>query len=387
MIITTTEKLSQLCQTLSQASYITLDTEFIREKTYYPVLCLIQIATDNIAACIDPLSPDLDLSPLFSLLENPNIIKVFHAARQDIEIFYHLTQKVPAPLFDTQIAAMVCGYGENIGYQQLVQDITGTVLDKSLRFTDWSHRPLTEEQINYALHDVTYLRDVYKSLHQTLQKTERTSWLSEEIAIQNDPATYEVDNDTIWKKIKTPFKKPAQIHLFSRLCAWREQTAKEKNKPRRHILKDDALIELVATKPKTAEELSQLRHIPNGFENSQLGHEILEVITKAEADPSSAWPKDWAPPKQLTATQRTVQDLLQLLLSVIATDLGVAPKIIATHEDLAQLARGNNQVPCMTGWRREVFGEKVLLFKQGRLSIRYNPQTHKPEIIPDHPRK
>lgn len=380
MIITTTEKLSEFCTILSASPYVTLDTEFIREKTYYPVLCLIQIANADTAACIDPLAPGLDLSPLFDLLQNPKVIKVFHAARQDIEIFYHLTGHIPTPLFDTQLAAMVCGYGENIGYQQLVHDITGVSLDKSLRFTDWSHRPLTEDQIAYALHDVTYLRDVYRALNHSIQENNRLDWLTEEIAVQNDPATYEIDNNAIWKKIKIPFKKPAQIHVFARLCAWREQTAKLKNKPRRHILKDEALIELAAVSPRTPEDLTGLRHIPDGFGHSRFGQEILETISIARADPASARPLDWVPPKPLTTTQHTLQDMFRLLLSIVADDLRVAPKIIASNDDLAQLACGNNKVPCMQGWRRDVFGEKVLLFKQGRLSLRYNPKTHKPEL-------
>lgn len=380
MIISTTGQLQELCTRLSRDSFVALDTEFIREKTYYAELCLIQIAGPSAQACIDPLSPQLDLAPLFELLQNPNVTKVFHAARQDIEIFYHLTGQIPTPLFDTQIAAMVCGYRENIGYQELVQDLLGITLDKSMRITDWSRRPLTDDQVDYAMHDVTHLRDIYRILAQKLRDSCRQSWLADEIAVQNDPKTYEVDDDEAWQRIKIPFRRPVQVHVFARLCAWRERTAKEKNRPRKYILKDDALIELAGMMPTTPEQLRACRTVPKGFEKSTLGQEVLAQITRAQSDPPHLYPQSWDRPKSLSVTQKTMADLLHLLLMIISANLGIAPRLIASTDELHQLARGNNSVPCMTGWRRDVFGEKVLLFKQGLLFFTYNPHTHKPEI-------
>jgi len=380
MIITTTDELTQLCARLSHVPFITLDTEFIREKTYYPELCLIQIAGPDCEACIDPLSSELDMTPLFGLLQNPKVVKVFHAARQDIEIFYHLTGQVPTPLFDTQIAAMVCGYGDNVGYQQLVSDICRVTLDKSMRVTDWSRRPLTPDQEKYALHDVTYLRDIYQTFSKRLTETGRQSWLSEEIAIQNNPATYDTDDNEVWRRIKVPFKKPLQTHVFARLCAWREQTAKSKNRPRKFILKDEALIELAILMPMNPDDMDRTRTLSKGFGNSSMGQEILHVIKQARSDSPDLYPQNWTPSTPLTSTQRTLADLLQLLLHLVAAELGVAPKIIASVEELHNIARGQLDTPCMTGWRRDVFGEKVLLLKSGQLSFSYNPKKHKPEI-------
>ena len=312
-MIKTTEKLQELCIRLSKFPFVTLDTEFIREKTYYPELCLIQIAGPEEEVCIDPLSPDLDLTPLFELMQNQSVVKVFHAARQDVEIFYHLSGQIPSPLFDTQIAATVCGYGDNVGYQQLTHDITGVSLDKSMRFTDWSRRPLNEDQVTYALHDVTYLRDIYLALKKQLEENHRTEWLAEEIAVQNDPATYETNDDNVWRKMKIPFKRPLQTHVFAKLCAWRERTAKQKNRPRKHIIKDDALIELAVTMPKTAVEMNSCRNISNGFGKSIFGQEILQVIAKALSDPVELYPTEWNKPKHLTQTQHTLVDLYHLL--------------------------------------------------------------------------
>ena len=380
-MINTTKDLNKLCQKLAKLPFVTLDTEFIREKTYYPELCLIQIAGNDVAEVIDPLAKELDLTPLFDLLQNPKVVKVFHAARQDIEIFYHLTGKVPTPLFDTQVAAMVCGYDENVGYQQLVHDMTGVNLDKSMRFTDWRKRPLSPDQEKYALNDVTYLRDIYLAFCEKIKNTNRKEWLTEEIAIQNDPETYETNDAEVWRRIKVPFKRPIQTHVFSKLCEWREKTAKIKNRPRKHILKDDALIELAVLMPEDTEEMNACRNISNGFGKSTLGQEVLSVITAAKQDPQDLYPKDWDKPKGLTHTQKTLADLYHLLLMIICAELNVAPKIIATMDELKELAKGNNDVPCMKGWRYEAFGCKVIQFKQGKLSFTYNPHTHRAEVV------
>ncbi|MDY6407862.1 MAG: ribonuclease D [Pseudomonadota bacterium] len=380
MMIDTTQDLTKLCTKLAKLPFVTVDTEFIREKTYYPELCLIQIASIGIEAVVDPLAPGIDLSPLYDLLNNPHIVKVFHAARQDIEIFYHLTKQIPTPLFDTQIAAMVCGYDENVGYQQLVHDITGVTLDKSMRFTDWKKRPLSPEQEEYALNDVTYLRDVYLAFNEKIKQNGRAEWLAEEIAVQNNPATYDTDDNEVWRKVKIPFKRPIQVHVFSKLCAWREKTAKTKNKPRKHLLKDDALIELAIMMPENIEDINKCRNISTGFGKSVLGQEVLSVIRSAKNDSPDMFPKNWEKPKGLTHTQKTMVDLYHLLLMIVATELNVAPKIIASSDELKSLACGDNDVPCMKGWRYDSFGAKVLLFKQGKLSFTYNPHLHRPEI-------
>lgn len=382
MMITLTEELKKVCERAARFSFITLDTEFIREKTYYPELCLIQMATPEEEVCIDPLAAGLDLKPLFDLLQNQKVVKVFHAARQDVEIFYHLTGCIPTPLFDTQVAAMVCGYGENVGYQQLVQDLADVSLDKSMRVTDWSRRPLNQEQVKYALRDVTYLRDVYQNLSEQLEKNGRKAWLAEEIAVQNNPETYNVNEDECWRRIKIPFKKPVQVHVFSKVCAWREKTAKNKNRPRKYILKDEVLIELAAVMPDKKQELSRCRGLTDGFVKT-FGDELCAVIQQAKKDSPDLYPKNWMMPKPLTPAQHTLAELLHLLLLVVSSEVKVAPKIIATTDEIHQLARGNDSVPCMQGWRREIFGDKVGLFKKGVLSFGYNPKTHQVEVKED----
>ena len=280
-MITTTEKLTEVCSRFAQLPFITLDTEFIREKTYWPVLCLIQIASKGEAYCIDPLADGIDLTPLFDLLQNENVVKVFHAARQDLEIFYHLTGQIPTPLFDTQVAAMVCGFGESVSYQQLVQELTNTAIDKSMRYTDWSKRPLTESQISYALHDVTHLINVYEKLQDKLAQNNRIEWLTEEMSVLTSPHTYDIGDDTAWTKVKCHFSSPRQMHVFAKICAWREKTAKLKNRPRRHIMKDDMVQELAVAHPTSVEQMDLMRSLPKGFSKSALGTELIEVIATA----------------------------------------------------------------------------------------------------------
>ena len=249
MMITTTKELTELCARFAKHPFVTVDTEFIREKTYYPQVCLIQLASPEEAVCVDPLSKDLDLKPLFDLFQNKQVIKVFHACRQDIEIFYHLSHQIPVPVFDTQVGAMVCGYGDNVSYQQLVNDFVGISLDKTMRVTDWSNRPLSEDQIQYALHDVTELRTVYTKMMERICAQNRLDWLTEEMADLVDPSTYEPDVDTLWKKVKVPLKKPLTLHIFAKLYAWRERAAQQKDRPKKHFMKDEALVELAIAAP------------------------------------------------------------------------------------------------------------------------------------------
>ncbi len=376
MMIENTKKLADVCKRFQKCEFVTLDTEFIREKTYYPVLCLIQIASKDEAYCIDPLAADLDLTPLFDLLQNKNVLKVFHAARQDVEIFYHLTGKVPDPIFDTQIGAMVCGFNESVSYQQLVQDLTGVSLDKSMRFTDWSKRPLSERQIQYALCDVTHLVHVFEALRQQLKQSGRMEWLKEETAVLTNPRTYDVDESTVWQKYKTPFSKPQQLHVFAKVVEWREKKAKFKNKPRRHILKDEVLLELAVAHPENKQELERLRGLPNGFEKGPYAAEILDVINQAMADKSGVYvPGSKRPP--LTNGQRNLSELLKFLLSVVADELGVACKVIATSDDIADFILGVKDAKVLSGWRYDVFGKKAEALKQGKIAFYFDPKGKK----------
>lgn len=380
MIIENTKKLTEVCNRFKKCDFVTLDTEFIREKTYYPVLCLIQIASHEEAYCIDPLAKELDLKPLFDLLQNKKVLKVFHAARQDVEIFHHLTGKVPEPIFDTQIGAMVCGFNDSVSYQQLVQDLTGVSLDKSMRYTDWSKRPLSEKQIQYALCDVTHLVNVFEILKKQLQESGRMAWLAEETAILSNPKTYDVDESTVWQKYKTPFNKPQQLHVFAKVTEWREKTAKLKNKPRRHILKDDALLELAAALPKNKEELTRLRGLPGGFEKSALSGDLLEVIHQALEDKTNMY----VPSQKraaLSNSQRNLSDLLKFLLAVVADELGVASKVIASSDDIADFILGAKDAKVLTGWRYDVFGKKAEALKEGKISFYYNPKRKKVTLM------
>lgn len=379
-MITKTTDLKEICDKFSHNEFVTMDTEFIREKTYYPVLCLIQIASPEEAYCIDPLSEELDMTPLFDLLQNDKVLKVFHAARQDVEIFVHLTGKVPTPLFDTQIGAMVCGFNESVSYQQLVQELTGVSLDKSMRYTDWSKRPLSDKQIQYALCDVTHLVHVFEKLRDQLKKSGRMTWLAEEMEILNDVATYEVDDETIWQKLKNPLTKPQALHVFAKVSAWRERMAKLKNRPRRHILKDEALLELAAAHPTTLSELETLRGMPGGLAKSNYGAELVEIIAQAMNDKPSVYvPSTKRPP--LANGQKNLAELLRFLLSVVADELGVASKVIASSDDIADFVVGKKESKILTGWRMDVFGKKAIALKEGKIFFSFDPKKKHVVVI------
>jgi ribonuclease D len=379
MMITTTEKLTEVCGRFAQLPFITLDTEFIREKTYWPVLCLIQIASKDEAYCIDPLADGIDLSPLFDLMQNENVVKVFHAARQDLEIFYHLTGQIPMPLFDTQVAAMVCGFGESVSYQQLVQELTNTAIDKSMRYTDWSKRPLTESQVSYALHDVTHLINVYEKLKDKLAQNNRGEWLSEEMSVLTSPHTYDIGDDTAWTKVRCHLTNGRQMHVFAKICAWREKTAKLKNRPRRHIMKDDMVQELAVAHPISAEQMDLMRSLPKGFSKSALGVELIDVIATAMTEEVQKYE---VPEKRkgLTNSQKNIGELVRLLLSVVSDDLGVAPKIIAGTDDIVDVIVGRAGSKVMSGWRYDVFGRYVEALKAGKLSFCYDTKRRKVKI-------
>lgn len=379
MMITTTEKLTEVCNRFARLPFVTLDTEFIREKTYWPVLCLIQIASREEAYCIDPLAEGIDLTPLFDLLQNERVVKVFHAARQDLEIFYHLTGKIPSPLFDTQVAAMVCGFGESASYQQLVQDLTNTAIDKSMRYTDWSKRPLTDTQVAYALHDVTHLVNVYDKLTAKLAQNNRGAWLAEEMSVLTNPQTYDIGDDSAWTKVKCHLTNARQIQVFAAVCAWRERTAKLKNRPRRHIMKDDVIQELALAHPTSAEQMDLMRSLPKGFSKSNYGQELVEVIAGAMQEE----PKKYVLPekkKSLTASQRNLGELVRLLLAVVSDDLEVAPRIIADSDDIVDIIVGRSGSKAMAGWRYDVFGKYVDALKSGKLSFSYDTKRRRVTI-------
>lgn len=368
-LITTPSALHELCHTLSSADFITVDTEFMREQTYWPKLCLIQVASDDVEAIIDPLAPDLDLTPLWSLMTDSKIMKVFHAARQDIEIVHIAAGRVPSPVFDTQVAAMVCGFGESISYINLTKKITGADLDKSSRFTDWSRRPLSEKQLNYALGDVTHLRDIYRHLKNELETTGRASWLDEEMGTLTASETYEQNPETAWRRLKLKVRNRKALGVLMELAAWRETAAQNQDVPRQRIMRDDALYDIANQSPTSVEQLSGLRSLSDGFARSARAKEIVAAVRRGlDRDPSTVPPLSQGQP--LSAEATATLELLKVLLKSAAARHRVAPRLIADASDLERLARENEpDVAALTGWRRQLFGEDALRLKNGELAL------------------
>ena len=379
--IQTTDELNQLCLRLAKHSFITVDTEFIREKTYRPQLCLIQIASVDEAVCIDPLAEDMDMQALFDLMQNDNVVKVFHAARQDIEIFYHLSGKTPVCVFDTQLAAMVCGFGESVSYQNLAQKLLGRELDKSMRFTDWSRRPLTEKQISYALNDVTHLREIYQKLTGILEQTKRTDWVADDMALLMNPQTYENDSSLAWKRLKITTTKPFYLALCQALAAYREDEAKRQNRPRKHIMRDEVLLEIAGSAPENEEEMAKLRGLPQGFQRSKMGKDILKIIATVKAQDASTYPVI-PKPYEIPKSARAVSKMLRLLLMIKAAENDVAEKLIISQDDLDILAGENNpDLDVLKGWRYQIFGKAALEMKAGKTGLRYNPEKHRIDLL------
>ncbi len=379
--IQTTEELHQLCERLATHKFITVDTEFIREKTYWPQLCLIQIASVDEAACIDPLAPEISLQPLFELMQNKDVVKVFHAARQDIEIFYHLDTKTPYPVFDTQLAAMVCGFGESVSYQNLVQKLLGVELDKSMRFTDWSRRPLTDKQIKYALADVTYLRDIYKKMQEMLEQSGRADWVDDDTALLINPQTYENDSSLAWKRLKLNRTKPFYLALCQALAAYRENEAKRLNRPRKHIMRDEIVLELAANVPETAEEMAKMRGLPQGFANGRMGKDILKLISEVKTQDPASYPV-MPKPYELPRSARSVSKMLRLLLMIKSAENDVAERLIASPDELDLLAGENKpDINVLKGWRYQIFGKDALKLKAGKIAMRYNPEKHRIDLM------
>ncbi|WP_353187020.1 ribonuclease D [Bosea sp. (in: a-proteobacteria)] len=368
-LISDTAELAAACERLSTHPFVTVDTEFLRETTYYPRLCLIQLASPDEAVLVDPLAQDIDLAPFFGLMTNEAVVKVFHAARQDLEIVWLLGRVLPTPLFDTQVAAMVCGYGDSVGYEQLANDLAKARIDKSSRFTDWSRRPLTEAQLTYAESDVTHLRQIYLALKEDLDASGREGWVAEEMAVLSSPATYEVKPENAWLRLKGRVRKPRELPLLMEIAAWREREAQTRDVPRQRVLKDDALMDIVQRGPRSVEALAELRSVPNGFERSRSGGEVLAAIERAAAIDPKTLPR--LERERGRPTNGAVLDLLKVLLKAIADAERVAPKIIATSDDLEAIASDElSDVPALKGWRRKVFGEKALALKSGQLSLR-----------------
>ena len=367
-LINTTRDLAEACGRLARHPYVTVDTEFLRETTYYPLLCVAQIASADEAIVIDALAEGLDLQPFYELMANERVLKVFHAARQDIEIVWHQANLIPHPIFDTQVAAMVLGYGDSISYDQLVQRITGDTLDKSHRFTDWSRRPLSTAQVKYAISDVTHLRDVFTALDADLHKRGRAEWVGEEMEVLTSPATYRADPDTAWERLKTRVRKPKELAVLMEIAAWREREAQTRDVPRGRVLKDDVLGEIATQAPTTVERLAGLRSLPRGFERSKWGQDILQAVARGLARDPKALPRIERP--RGGGNGAATVELLKVLLRMTSERHAVAAKVIATIDELERIAADDQaDVPALHGWRRELFGEKALALKHGQLAL------------------
>jgi ribonuclease D len=366
--ITTTSELADTCARLAQHPFVTVDTEFLRESTYYPKLCVAQMASTEEAVVVDALAPEIDLAPFFALMANERVVKVFHAARQDIEICWHEAGTIPCPLVDTQVAAMVLGYGDSISYDQLVHRITGDTLDKSNRFTDWTRRPLTPAQLTYAVSDVTHLRDVYAKLAADLESGGRTEWMREEMKILSSPDTYRMEPEHAWERLKTRVRKPKELAVLMEVAAWRELEAQTRDVPRGRVLKDEVIGDIAVQAPTSMERLAGLRSLPKGFERSRWGEAIIAAVTRGLERDLKTLPR-LERHRPAVNGQATIE-LLKVLLRMTSEQHGVAAKVIATVDDLDRIAADDDaDVPALRGWRRELFGENALALKHGKLAL------------------
>ncbi|PSC05295.1 ribonuclease D [Alsobacter soli] len=370
-LITTTAALEAACSRLAKHPFVTFDTEFMRETTYYPKLCLIQLASEEDVVLVDPLAPELDLSPFLELMRNKAVVKVVHSGRQDLEILWNMDQCIPTPLFDTQVAAMVCGYGDSVSYEQLAHDLAKARIDKSSRFTDWSKRPLSEAQLVYARSDVTHLRQVYLELVKKLEESGRTHWLENEMEILTSPSTYQAHPEDAWQRLRGRVRKAKELAVLIELAAWREREAQSRDVPRSRILKDDAVMDVVTSAPRSTEALGHLRSIPSGFERSRSGQDIVAAVQRGlDRDPKTLPPLERGHRRNFN--QATVE-LLKVLLKMTCEQEGVAAKIVATVDDLEAIAADDEaKVPALNGWRRELFGDRALALKHGRLALAMN---------------
>jgi ribonuclease D len=368
-LIAETAALAEFCRRQRQASFIAIDTEFMRDKTYWPQLCLVQIAGPEEAAAIDSLAPGIDLAPLFELMADTNVTKVFHAARQDVEIFFHLTGKIPVPLVDTQVAAMVCGFGDSVSYETLAGKLANARIDKSSRFTDWAQRPLTDRQLQYALSDVTHLRPAWEHLERRLAKTGRGDWVAEEMAVLTSPRTYQMEPAESWRRIKFRNDRPRAIAILREVAAWREEEAQKRDLPRGRIVKDETLCEIAAHAPRNADDLARCRGFSRAQAENRQGQAILAAVKRGLDLPSDELPA--IPPRRdLPAGLGPVIELLRVLLKMRCEDHEVAQKLVASADDLELIAADDQaDVPALSGWRREIFGADALALKHGRLAL------------------
>ncbi|WP_413717261.1 ribonuclease D [Silicimonas sp. MF1-12-2] len=376
--ITTTEGLQAFCDRAARAPYVTVDTEFLRERTYYSKLCLVQLAVpgeaEEDAVLVDPLVKGLSLDPLYTLFRNTDVVKVFHAARQDLEIFFVEGGVIPEPMFDTQVAAMVAGFGDQVGYETLVRKLAKASLDKSSRFTDWSRRPLTEAQQTYALADVTHLRVIYEHLREVLDKSGRQPWVEEELATLTDPETYTIDPEHAWLRVKTRTNSGRFLAVVRELAKFREAYAQNKNIPRSRVMKDDALLELASTRPATVNDLSRSRLLLREARKGEIAEGILEAVKAGMNTPQDQQPKPDRTRDKLQVNP-ALADLLRVLLKAKSEELGVAQKLIATSSDLDEIAAGERDVAALKGWRRKAFGDDALRLCDGKLALRANGQN------------
>ena len=383
-LITKTEDLAELCDRLAQSEFVCVDTEVMRENTYYPLLCLLQIGNEEEAAAIDPLADGIDLAPLWDLLcENEDVLKVFHAGGQDVEIVYNFTGKTPHPIFDTQIAMMAVSQSEQIGYANLVESWMGKQIDKGARFTDWSRRPLTERQIEYAIGDVTYLAKIFPKLLKKLIKTGRGQWLDAEMEKLADPANYANDLDLAWQRIRAPSRSPVVLGRLKALAGWRESEAQAKDIPRGRIMRDETLADLASHPPKTQAELAKVRGLSQAWKDNDIGKRLMKVLAKAEPmadDELPDKPKRGAP---LGKEGALVADLLKLLLKIRSREIDVASRLLTKSDELEALAAGVRKLPVLEGWRYEVFGKDALDLVEGKLAFAVETGRLKMTLIDD----
>lgn len=370
-LITTTDALADLCERLAKADFITVDTEFMRENTYWPELCLVQIADDKEAAAIDPLAPGIDLSPLLDLMcENEDVLKVFHAGGQDVEIIYNLTGKTPHPIFDTQIAMMAVSQSEQIGYSNLVESWLGFSIDKGARFTDWSRRPLTDRQIEYAIGDVTHLSKIFPKLLKRLIKTGRGEWLDIEMEKLADPENYRTDMDTVWQKIRAPSRNPAVLGRLKALAAWREREAMDKNIPRGRIMRDETLADIASHPPKEQQDLAKVRGLSTGWKDNDIGRRLMQTLAESKPLTDAEMPPKAPRGAPLGKEGALVADLLKLLLKIRSREIDIAARLLARTDDLELLAAGQRKnLPILEGWRFEQFGRDALELVEGKLAF------------------
>ena len=382
-IISDTNTLAEICQDISKHEYVTVDTEFLRETTFWPKLCLIQLGWPGEAVIVDVLAKDFDLAPFFELMGDESVVKVFHAARQDIEIIYKLGNLLPHPVFDSQVAAMVCGFGDSISYDQLVYKITGARVDKSSRFTDWAARPLSDKQLTYALGDVTHLRKVYISIKANLEEQNRAHWVAEEMKVLTSVETYDMPPENAWKRLKMRARKPRELAIMKKLAQWRENMARKMDVPRGRVIKDDMIYEIMSNPPRDDRALGSMRSMKRGFDKHRYGRELLEVIAQALAvnqDQLPALPI----PRQAPEGTAAATEMLKVLLKLTVEEEGVAAKVIANVSDLERIAADDlADVSALRGWRYELFGHRALQLKNGEIALGFSGKKIQVFKLPD----